>query len=49
MRRMTLSILMALAGAGIVRADEIRVLSTGPLEDGLLRLAEEFKAQPGTR
>jgi len=47
MRRMILIVLMALASAGVVEAEEIRVLSAGPLEDGLTMIAEAYKAQTG--
>ena len=47
MRRMILIVLTALASAGTVQAEEIRVLSAGPLEDGLITIAAAYKVQTG--
>ena len=47
MQRAILVMLLAVTGAGTAAADEIRVLSAGPLEDGLVTIAAAYKAETG--
>ena len=47
MRQAILTVLLTLVSAGTARADEIRVLCTGPLEDGLVVIAESYRARTG--
>jgi molybdate transport system substrate-binding protein len=47
MQRMFLIVFVFMTSTGTVLADEIRVLSAGPLEDGLIVIAEAYKAQTG--